>query len=102
MTYGHDLLECCKVMQGCSQYFTPLQFTGLHDKNGKEIYEGDVFGNDLLRCHIIRKENGEWIATFRNKRIKDISILDRKIKASIIIGNIYENPELLQEKGGEG
>jgi uncharacterized phage protein (TIGR01671 family) len=71
-----------------------LQYTGLKDKNGKEIYEGDI-----LRCSFMEREigviqwhgNGFWIKWPNG----DLSLpieMNREV-----IGNIYENPELLEE-----
>ena len=76
-----------------------MQFTGLKDKNGKEIYEGDIVKNksELYKVKfacgafgVINIENdmdaspfcsgGKW-----EKWLKEIEV----------IGNIYENPELL-------
>lgn len=88
--------------------FTLMQFTGLLDKNGKEIYEGDILSGpiyhnlELQGSRIAKVEfgvisdsdgwmHGEttgWVAG------KD-SLLD-VAKASGIIGNIHENPELLK------
>lgn len=71
------------------------QFTGLLDKNGKEIYEGDViefeivivFRNGAFRIDVDDTPLQEWI--WKRKRAHE---------ETGIIGNIYENPELI--KGG--
>ncbi len=65
-----------------------MQFTGLLDKNGKEIYEGDI----LETSGGIHKV--EWDSVGGFYPFVDVSCL---IEDGIveIIGNIYENPELL-------
>ena len=83
----------------------PLQFTGLLDKNGKEIYEGDILASkyDKRPFEIIWKDGigdlqqevGFWMLNkFTNSvfMIHQGHINDRKLE---IIGNIYESPELL-------
>jgi uncharacterized phage protein (TIGR01671 family) len=88
--------------------FILMQYTGLKDKNGKEIYEGDILkwkcsksGSRKELIHIVTigwngfryvltiYDNGEKWAT--NKSYWNDS--DREV-----IGNIYENPELLEGK----
>lgn len=79
--------------------YVPMQFTGRKDKNGKEVYVGDIFGNpEQLGCVVEQQEDGAYILRFIHPLMKNkkISILDDKVRKSRIIGNIYENPELLK------
>lgn len=77
-----------------------MQYTGLNDKNGKEIYEGDivkVFTNKEWRIGKIIYEHSEFtIDVTNNKDLKygRTSIIENLTE---VIGNIYDNPELLEE-----
>lgn len=74
------------------------QFTGLTDKNGKEIYEGDMFLRNDHTGVVRQKDSGEWIIAFTdNKIIKLFYDEEYNFKRSEyeIIGNIHQNPELL-------
>ena len=86
----------------------PMQFTGLHDKNGKEIYEGDILNvGENLVCEIVYvdknvEDYGDEIhcafhakVYIHNKTIPLDSYLKNNCE---IIGNIHENPELLENK----
>ena len=63
-----------------------LQFTGLEDKNGKEIYEGDIL-------KFIHMKTAPFVV--RWDTLTDFGDWNPKDKAEII-GNIYENPEPLK------
>lgn len=76
------------------------QFTGLHDKNGKEIYEGDivkVFTNKKWRIgKIIYEHSGFTIDVTNNKELEygRTGIIENLTE---VIGNIYDNKNLLEE-----
>ena len=76
------------------------QYTGSKDKNGKEIYEGDivkVFTNKEWRIgKIIYEHSGFTIDVANNKELEygRTSIIEKLVE---VIGNIYDNPELLEE-----
>jgi len=72
------------------------QFTGLHDKNGKEIYEGDIILNPLYEEPYVVEyaENLAGYVGWGDDRICGCYLItDENIK---IIGNIHENPELIK------
>ena len=83
----------------CSDDLILLQFTGLRDKNGVEIFERDFVAADGImdfRWYIQRAFGGTYIAV----RGKTTELLKYINEGVVIIGNSYENPELLEQKNG--
>ena len=101
------------------QNITIIQYTGLKDKNGKEIYEGDIInwidreykqdeigvvvfidGTFKLKhpmCYQKDYDRGyDEMITFWKDGIHDWRSIENNYFDFVIIGNIYENPELIK------
>jgi uncharacterized phage protein (TIGR01671 family) len=82
--------------------FEVMQYTGLKDKNGKEIYEGDIlqlfYGKEntpLTTTKVFFNEEGYWDSKNLSEQHPFRACYGGFSKCEVI-GNIYENPELLE------
>ena len=82
--------------KGC--FATVMQYTGLKDKNGVEIYEGDIVFHSMTRGYeklaIGVIEWDDYRAQWRHSRYSEECLSGWKLE---VIGNRYENPELLEQ-----
>jgi len=69
-----------------------MQCTGLKDKNGKLIYEGDILKDDHGKAPVVWEPS---VAAFAWEGGEEWGMIDPQNVE--VIGNIYENPELLNE-----
>lgn len=87
-----------KVYFDCEKLISRDEFTGLHDKNGKEIFEGDILctpdeENEYYYSKVIWGDEIAGWATSTNNFIEPLSELIEEQPE--IIGDIFTTPELL-------
>lgn len=97
-----EFFQLIEQDQEGGEQFILMQFTGPHDRNGVEIYEGDILKLDNMMFTFEWKEEYKF-GFCAGWKIRHISGYRGSPKMSDceVIGNIYENPELLQDKETE-
>jgi len=81
---------------GAITHIEMMQYTGFHDINGKEIYEGDILTHRIYSKMVVKD-----LLFFFTFMLPDVARWnwhgDGEMLGFEVIGNIYENPELLKE-----
>lgn len=75
------------------QGFEVMQYTGLKDKNGVPIFEGDVIISEKKSPQAVKSLIDFWALD-----MKDEIMPEGSLNTIEVLGNIYEHPELLKEK----
>lgn len=94
---GRGFFNASNVSPRLSQYYNhllPLEYIGMRDESGKEIYEGDILEYDTksgLSKSVVKYQDklGAFV-------IGDVNLIF-EFKPVKVIGNIYDNPELLSK-----
>ena len=84
-------MHSLKCDENCSVI---LEFTGLKDKNGKDVFEGDVLKGNSGRFHEVVWQGSSWC--MKNNFFGIMLIKHTILLGFEVIGSIHENPELLK------
>jgi len=95
VTYVTDYLDNAKEIPASDVRL--MQYTGLKDKNGKEIYEGDILDSPLtLTPFTVSWKKRRGLMWHNKSQTWSEYLGNRDTTRYEVIGNIYENPELLK------
>ena len=99
----------CSIIQTVAhetETFTVGQYTGLKDKNGKRIFEGDIvlglFHYEVAAKGVVKFRDGAFGLRWNRGKVGEFSEFTSICNVDYkVIGNIHDNPELMEEENNE-
>ena len=88
----YQMQHLCELLSGAHSEGTAMQYTGLKDKNGVKIFEGDVVNHDALDACIVVYQDCGFILRVLYHKHRYCGLNGYYLS---VIGNIHENPELI-------
>jgi len=94
------LNQGCKDLAGVflpfDESYTIMQSTGLKDKNGVEIFEGDVVRDDSGKAWSVKWTSSVCCFDFLDSDSNTWAVSRNAVEHMEVLGNVYNNPELLE------
>jgi uncharacterized phage protein (TIGR01671 family) len=103
-TLGSEGIQCTDIRNvmpsgegvGFPEHYIYMQYTGLKDKNGNDVYESDICEIGNQKYVVVYERGAFWFVRAKHRDMH--SLLYGSVGSSKVIGNVYENPELITKE----